>query len=190
MPVGGRGSERPAPAQPGEASEVAVRGDPFATRLDGEGGEPAVPSENCVETEDGGFAADGVLTEDEPGIEGVEVQLLQTDCAGPLIGSILTNADGAYAFSDLAAGSYCVLIDPLANPNSSILIPGGWTSAAEGSAVVEVAAGQTVPDLNFGWDHQFLPEPGEVEPTATPEPLLEPPGTWCVACQGLCGVPW
>ena len=27
------------------------------------------------------------------------------------------------------------------------------------------------------------------EATATAEPLLEPPGTWGVSCQGLCGVP-
>ena len=27
-------------------------------------------------------------------------------------------------------------------------------------------------------------------PTATPDPLLDPPGAWGVACHGLCGVPW
>ena len=26
--------------------------------------------------------------------------------------------------------------------------------------------------------------------TATPEPLLEPPGAWGTRCHGLCGVPW
>ncbi|HUF39669.1 MAG TPA: NBR1-Ig-like domain-containing protein, partial [Anaerolineales bacterium] len=137
----------------------------------GEGGEPAVPSVGCIETEAGGYAADGVLTPDEPGIEGVEVQLLQPDCNGAVIGTIFTNADGAYAFDNLAAGPHCVLVDPLSNPNSSILIPGGWTSANLGSAQVDLAGGQIIPALNFGWDHQFLPDPADVDPLEpTPEP--------------------
>lgn len=140
----------------------------------GEGGEPSVPSENCIEV-DGAFAADGILTSDEPGIAGVEVKLLQGSCDGPVIGSIFTNEDGSFAFSGLAAGTYCVLIDPLANPNSGILIPGDWSSVAKGSAVIDLAEGQTLQALNFGWDYQFLPEPGSV-PTAepTPEPTATP----------------
>ena len=137
----------------------------------GEGGEPAVPSVGCIETEGGGYAADGLLTPDEPGIEGVEIHLLQPDCAGAVIGSIFTNADGAYAFDNLAAGPYCVQVDPLANPNSSILIPGDWTSVAKGSALVDLAEGQAIPALNFGWDFQFLPDPEDVEPLEpTPGP--------------------
>jgi hypothetical protein len=137
----------------------------------GEGGEPAVPSVGCIQTDAGGYTADGLLTPDEPGIEGVEVHLLQTDCTGTVVGSILTNADGAYAFSSLAAGPYCVQIDALANPNSTILIPGEWTSVAKGSALVDLAQGQAVPALNFGWDFQFLPDPADLEPLEpTPGP--------------------
>ncbi len=142
----------------------------------GEGGEPAVPSVGCVEKEGGGFGADGILTPDEPGIEGVEVQLRDGSCDGQVAGTIFTNSDGFFAFENLIAGTYCVSIDPLANPNSSILIPGGWTTVAEGNALLDLAVGQTIPALNFGWDFQFLPDPADVEPleptagpTATPQ---------------------
>ncbi len=140
----------------------------------GEGGEPAVPSAGCIEIEDNVFTADGLLTPNEPGIEGVEVQLLQPDCAGAVVGAIFTNADGAYAFGSLAAGPYCVQIDALANPNSSILIPGEWTSVVKGSALIDLAEGQAVPALYFGWDYQFLPDPEDVEPL---EPTPTPVGT-------------
>lgn len=148
----------------------------------GEGGAPAVPSVGCVEKDGGGYEADGILTPDEDGIEGVEVQLLQGDCAGPVVGTIFTNSDGAFAFDSLAAGSFCVLIDPLANPNSSILIPGDWTSAAGGNVEIDLAEGQVVPALNFGWDYQFLPDPADVpplDPTADPTEPAEPNDPGC-----------
>ena len=132
--------------------------------LGGDGGGENAPSVGCIDLEGGGYAADGILTPEEPGIEGVEVQLLDGGCNGPVSGTIFTNIDGFFAFDTLTAGTYCVKIDPLANPNSSILIPGGWTSAAEGSAEIDLAEGQIIPALNFGWDYQFLPDPADVEP--------------------------
>ena len=141
----------------------------------GEGGEPAVPSVGCIE-DAGSYMADGLLTPEEPGIEGVEVQLRASTCDGELVGSIFTNTDGAYAFSQLAAGTYCVLVDALANPNSSILIPGEWTSVAKGSALIELAEGQSVPALNFGWDYQFLPDPADLPPAEPTEGPTEEAG--------------
>jgi inhibitor of cysteine peptidase len=115
--------------------------------------EPAVPSEGCLQMEDGGFQANGVLTPDEPGIEGVEVVLRAVTCEGELLGSTLTDGDGRFAFENLDVGGYCVAVDPLENPNSGILIPGSWTSDLQGNAIVNLTTGQVVPDVNFGWDN-------------------------------------
>lgn len=141
--------------------------------IGGDGGGENLPSVGCVDLEGGGFGADGILTPEEPGIEGVEVQLLDGACNGPVIGTIFTNADGAFQFSELVPGTYCVKVDPLANPNSSILIPGGWSTVPGGDVEFDLAEGQTVP-LVLGWDYQFLPDPTTVEPR---DPAPEATGT-------------
>ncbi len=149
----------------------------------GEGGEPAVPSQGCVELPEGGYAADGLLESGESGIGGIEVQLHESDCQGTVLASVFTTPDGAFSFEQLPDGMYCLSIDPLANPNSGILIPGGWT-LPEGEVagqIVEISGGSAVTQVNFGWDYQFLPDPADVptlepsvNPTATPGPTGTP----------------
>jgi hypothetical protein len=131
----------------------------------GMGGESADPSEGCVELEDGGYQANGVLDEGEPGIEGVEVSLYAGECPpSELLGTAVTGEAGQYIFTQLEAGTYCVAIDALAGPNEGILIPGTWTAPEmEGNAAqtVTVEEGEEDRGIHFGWDYQFLPAPGE-----------------------------
>ncbi len=128
----------------------------------------------CIELPEGGLSADGVYDPAEPGIENVEVRLGVGACPGSELDTQLTDASGNYNFSGVYPGVYCVSVDPLAPPNDTILIPGGWTYPVRGAEIAEheVSLGDsgTVPDLNFGWDYQFLPAPDTPTATPTPEP--------------------
>ena len=115
------------------------------------------PPDGCVRTESGGLQANGVLEPDEPGIGGVEVALGAGACPATGLATTVSDSDGVYAFVGLEAGTYCVSIDALVAPNEGILIPGGWTSPDQGQATIALGAGETLSDVNFGWDYQFLP---------------------------------
>lgn len=155
----------PEPAPTGSLGGVVFH-DLCPVPVQGAEGAPA----GCVTTADGGFQADGVRDAAEPGLEGVVVQLRAGACpgAGPTA-ETTTAADGSYRFADLAAGAYCVTVDALAEPNATILIPGGWTSPAtddaQAAVTVDVTAGAEAGAPPFGWDYQFLPLP-EVEQVA------------------------
>jgi hypothetical protein len=148
----------------------------------GEGGTPAIPTVGCVRGTDGAYRANGVLETNEPGLGGVLINLGLGVCPASGLASITTNADGSYAFSDLAPGTYCVSIDPLQGANTGLLIPGGWTSPAEAvddavaSYTLTLGAGEDRKDLNFGWDYQFLPQPPALPtPTPTQAPVTPTP---------------
>lgn len=138
---------------------------------------PDTPPTGCTPAEEGGFQADGVLAEGEPGIGGLTVRLGEGGCPAFGLASTTTDADGAYQFEGLQGGTYCVSVDASAEGNSDVLIPGQWTFPA--GAVTGPSAGQTVSiessgvldDVNFGWDHQFLPGG---TPTPTPEASVTP----------------
>lgn len=140
----------------------------------GEGGEPAVPSDGCVPVTGGGFAANAVLESEEPALEGVQVSLGEGACgAATEIQTTTTNNNGYYSFTSLEAGTYCITIDPLVEPNVSLLIPGAWTFPASEGVVeseVTVSAGNVTADINFGWDYQFLPDPDDVTFTTPTAP--------------------
>ncbi len=123
-------------------------------------GEEAVPSEGCIATADGeSFQANGLLEAGELGLEGVIVGLGEGECPAEGLATAVTNNTGSYTFTNLAAGIYCISIDALADPNDAILLPGGWTLPQSGEALttVNVAAGEAVGGVNFGWDYEFLP---------------------------------
>lgn len=135
---------------------------------------PTTAPDGCVEREAGGFEADGILAEGEPGIAGLIVQLGEGSCPAFGLEAAVTTEEGTYRFDDIEPGSYCVSVDSAGEENSSVLIPGGWTSPTADDSTpvaqqqVEVEAGASLEDINFGWDYQFLPDPTETPmPTAT-----------------------
>ena len=131
----------------------------------GEGGVPAEPSAGCVANATGGFQANSIAEANEPGIAGIQVSLGSGACPSTGLAAATTDANGFYSFIGLEPGSYCVSIDPLVEPNLSLLVPGNWTfpsGGGTGESQVNVVAGQVSAAIDYGWDYQFLPEPGSV----------------------------
>jgi len=106
---------------------------------------------------------DGVYTPGEPAFAGVEVVLGIGTCgtATPTQTAIAAS-DGSYQFTIPSpnAGTYCLSIDPLVEPNTSILIPGGFTQPISGEYEITLTEGQDMSDLFFGWMFQFGPNIG------------------------------
>lgn len=124
----------------------------------GQGRLPASPSAGCV-AGDGGFRANGLSEANEPGIEGLSVTLGEGTCPSAGLAAAVTDVKGLYRFNDLDPGTYCVTVDPLQEPNASLLLPGGWTAPAvdHNHFTVTVRPGEERMDVDFGWDYQFLP---------------------------------
>lgn len=141
----------------------------------GENGIPAlnVLPEGCLSTTGGGFLADGIFTADEPGIAEVLVRLGEGACPSVGLREVKTSTDGSFRFPDLAAGTYCLSIDPSLGDNQRILLPGSWSAPVgevQALQTVTVAEGETNDATRFGWDYQFLPEPPTPTATATTTP--------------------
>lgn len=130
-------------------------------------GTPPTPPAGCISLPGGGLGADGIYDVGEPGIAGVRVDVYGGGCPampGGLVGAAYTDTDGTYTLGGLEGGSsYCVVVDALASPNDTILIPGNWTypDRYADPAQVEVtpAVAEDLEEIDFGWDYQFLPEP-------------------------------
>jgi len=156
----------------------------------GEGGTLARPSAGCVPDGHGGYWANGLLDTAEPGIGGVLVQLGAGPCPAAGLASTTSDTSGAFAFTGLRAGTYCVAVDALMAQNVTLL-PGSWTFPVvnNGSSVagytINLLADERRPDVNFGWDYQFLPQPEPVPPEPTlvpPEPTQVPPKPTSATC--------
>ncbi len=87
--------------------------------------------------------ADGVKQDNEPGVPGVEVELISG--SGSQVGRVLTNALGQFRFVDLVPDSYRYAVGTLAgflqipNTNSLALLP-----AAEASPIVAPTSGTAI----------------------------------------------
>lgn len=135
----------------------------------GEGGVPIQPSAGCIPSQEGGFQANGIREAEDTGLGGILVSVGYGACgeADDYI-EVKTNPDGSYAFTNLAAGQYCVVVDSL-RPENGSLLPGQWTSPEDdtntGTLKIEVnlGHGEQRADVNFGWDYQFLPMPPAAE---------------------------
>ncbi len=141
----------------------------------GEGGAPMQPSAGCIVSSAGGYRANSTREADEAGLGDVLVSLGYGACgATDDYFEIRTNADGSFMFANLAAGTYCVLVDSLRAENA-LLLPGEWTTvvndtgASFSAITVTLVDGEQKAGINFGWDYQFLPLP-DVQPI-TPTPI-------------------
>lgn len=140
--------------------------------------DPIVAPPNCVADGRGDLHANGMMESDEPGIASIQLTVGSGACPAIPLNIATTDQMGTYTFQNLAPGRYCISVDAHSAVNASILLPGTWTfpradNSATTIAATEVAldAGETANDVDFGWDHQFLPEP---TPTATPLPTATP----------------
>lgn len=130
--------------------------------------DPADLPEGCVALSGDGMGANGIFESGEPGIPGVTLRLGSGACPATGLATALTDTNGEYIFDGLSAGTYCLSVDALSDGNDGVLIPGGWTYPTPGDIAqyVEINLSGDVPDVNFGWDYQFLPEPDASAPAA------------------------
>ncbi len=134
---------------------------------------PITPSGGCVRVGDG-YWANGLLEAGEPGVGGVLIQLGAGACPASGLATATTDTTGAYAFTGLNAGTYCVSAD-VSSPQNASLLPGSWTApaGADGSVVgytVTLQEDERRREVNFGWDYQFLPVPEPLAPGPPPTP--------------------
>ncbi|MDY7040919.1 MAG: PQQ-binding-like beta-propeller repeat protein, partial [Chloroflexota bacterium] len=87
---------------------------------------------------------DGTRDDGEPGIGDVIVELHSGE--GQLLATAPTGSDGVYAFNGLPDGTYQV------NADESTLPAGYVLTAITRELPIELAAGQTYYDMNFGYD--------------------------------------
>ncbi|HJR80509.1 MAG TPA: hypothetical protein VJ821_10580 [Anaerolineales bacterium] len=127
---------------------------------------PTSPPSGCVEeaSSPGLYRANGILDQNELPIEGLRVTLREGDCAATSLTGIkdevmTISSDLSYTFTGVKAGTYCISIDSLQEPNLPLLLPGGWSYPYSNQSLVAqtvtLTAGENKHDVNFGWDHQF-----------------------------------
>jgi len=92
---------------------------------------------------------DGVQDASEPGLNGVMVELVNSN--GTVIDVQTTEIDGNYAFVNVVAGTYTVRVDPFTLSNGSIPTYDLDGVATPGETVVVLAAGQNRTDVDFGY---------------------------------------
>lgn len=127
----------------------------------GEGGEPVVLGEGCVQwgPEVWQFGPNQVQDDFEVGWVGVTMRLGGGSCPSVGLATTDTDADGRYLFKDLEAGTYCVSYSALEDGNDAILIPGGPTFPERGDGgywrEVELSSREERNGVDFGFAWQF-----------------------------------
>ncbi len=118
----------------------------------------------CVSTPLGP-RADRIQTANENVIAGVIVDLSAGTCpSSELLGQALTDSNGAYVFDNLAAGTYCISVNPNTAINAGVLAEGEWSfpeSLIIGDPVayfnLTVQTDEITRPRNLGWDYRFAP---------------------------------
>ncbi|MCP5094344.1 MAG: hypothetical protein GY943_02195, partial [Chloroflexi bacterium] len=91
---------------------------------------------------------DGVQDADEPGIPGVTVNL--TDCAGNILATDITDANGNYLFDGLDADTYCVEIDETTLPDN-LQQTFEKDGTLDGDTEQPLNPGDEILDVDFGY---------------------------------------
>ncbi len=124
----------------------------------GEGGEPVVLGQGCVQwgTAPEEFGPNQVKDDFEAGWPGITLHLGAGSCPSMGLATVLTNASGEYRFEGLSAGTYCVSYSNLTDGNDAFLIPGGPTFPARGDSGFSVtialsAAEEKIIDFGYAW---------------------------------------
>ncbi|MFY7803777.1 MAG: DUF4347 domain-containing protein, partial [Limnoraphis robusta] len=105
---------------------------------------------------------DDSLSENEPGLQGIDVGLLintEVDIS-EVFATVETNADGSYQFDDVIPGEYSIEVN-----TTDENIPEGAILGTENNLPVTVAANQPVTGINFGFD----PTVENTAPVAEPD---------------------
>jgi hypothetical protein len=135
--------------------------------VSGQDGQPATgsPPAGCVDeiSPVGPYHANGIREPNEQPLEGVTVRLIKGSCASDSLEQIAETTtiagDVSYSFTDLPAGSYCVLIDPQEDVNRPVLDAGIWTypTVTAKPILQDVFLGPAEGKYNvdFGWDYQL-----------------------------------
>ena len=118
---------------------------------------------NCV-AGSGLNRGNGVPNDAELRLASMWVGLAHGSCrpSQPVYKWVKTNASGNYAFSGLAAGTYCVMVNSrqssVAFPKPGVWSrPSGRSSYYLASYTVRLAAGRSRGSLYFGWDRVGAP---------------------------------
>ncbi len=165
-------------------------------------GDPEVISEGCEPAGSGDYRANGQVEPGEPGIPGIQVVLGEGACPQTPGVRSTTDGEGAFTFSGLKRGIYCVFVDPLSAQNRPLLIPGAWTAPApdQGYLELNLEVGEQIRGADLGWDFDRLPPvnfPGctdqaaFVEDVTIPDDTIFAPGevftkTWRIRNTGSC----
>ncbi len=81
----------------------------------------------------------------EPGVNGISVRLFSNTCTGTPLATATTAGNGAYSFTSLVAGTYCVHVDPTTVPTGYQLTTGNLP------LTVSLATGQSYTTADFGY---------------------------------------
>jgi hypothetical protein len=174
--------------------------------------EDASPPEGCVLAPGGlTYIANGIREDNEPGIPGVQIQLLAGACTSAAPGEEITTTtdeSGAYHFPSVTPADYCVFLDTADEVNVEILEEGILTApivnnVATNSVSVTLLEGVAPDDIDFGYDYLFRPVPEAatdctnsfefVLDLTVPDNTVFPPGVefdaaWRLRNNGTC--PW
>lgn len=113
----------------------------------------------CVVGDDGSYVGNGLVDPDEMGLEGIVLKLGEGSCPAADLAATITDSSGAYLFSGLKGGLYCVSIDKSDLQNQDALALGQWTfpeAGQEAAATISLSPGESNLDLYFGWFSQTL----------------------------------
>ncbi|MEW6568101.1 MAG: hypothetical protein AB1449_08040 [Chloroflexota bacterium] len=162
----------PAPPSPTTPATPATSTTPALGRIGGRiwndvchysggvAGEPLVLGPDCIGDPGGVWGANGVVDAGEPPLAGVTFRLGAGACPSPSYATADSNSSGYFMFTNLPAGSYCLMLNPLTDGNDVLLIPGGPsnypTVDGEVQITIDLDPGEDALWIAIGWEWQHL----------------------------------